>query len=110
VSLAKDGTSTLPWRVSCRNTFCRKTRIRTKAKKQGKDAKRIVVAEDDKHQLICTTEGFDYIPDTMRYVYGKSTRPPLEDWFFTEYDFFDPDIPDMIYLLWAQAAYFARIL
>lgn len=58
------------------------------AKKQGKEAKRVVVAEDDKHQLICTTDGFDYIPDTMRHVYGKSTRPSLEDWFVTEYDFF----------------------
>ncbi len=46
------------------------------------------VAESPTHRLTCTTKGIDYRPDSMKHVYGKSTRPPLEDWFLRELEFF----------------------
>ncbi|MBX7155322.1 MAG: hypothetical protein K1X91_10185 [Bacteriodetes bacterium] len=55
---------------------------------ENSNKKVITVAEDSYHKLTCTTEGFDYKPDTMRYVYGKSIRRPLEAWFLDELDFF----------------------
>lgn len=60
---------------------------------QSEGGKVLVVAEDEFHRLICTTDGFEYVPDTMRYVYGESTRPPLEDWFLTELRFFEGRYP-----------------
>lgn len=53
----------------------------------------VVVAQDEQHKLVCTTDGFEYVPDTMRYVYGKSTRRPLEDWFLDELRFFQSRYP-----------------
>jgi hypothetical protein len=63
------------------------------AKKSTKGRKPLVVAEDKSHRLVCTADGFEYIPDTMRYIYGKSTRPALEDWFLTELQFFQSRYP-----------------
>ncbi|ALU51677.1 TPA: hypothetical protein NHQ65_005398 [Pseudomonas aeruginosa] len=58
-------------------------------KKEPKGAKnRIVIAKDEKNVLTCTSEGFEYTPDIVKNVYGKSSRPALEDWFLTELDFF----------------------
>ncbi|HCF7654499.1 TPA: hypothetical protein NIK31_005091, partial [Pseudomonas aeruginosa] len=58
-------------------------------KKEPKVAKnRIVIAKDEKNVLTCTSEGFEYTPDIVKNVYGKSSRPALEDWFLTELDFF----------------------
>jgi hypothetical protein len=57
-------------------------------RKQTSPGYSIVVAADDRHQLICTTPGFKYKPDPMQYLYGKSKRRPLEDWFLEELDFF----------------------
>jgi len=56
--------------------------------------KEIIVAEDSSSKLICITDGFEYKPDTMRYVYGKSVRRPLEEWFLEELDFFQKKYPD----------------
>lgn len=53
----------------------------------------IVVAEDQNTRLICRTEGFKYTPDTLRYLYGKSTRRPLEDWFLDELHWFESHYP-----------------
>jgi hypothetical protein len=53
----------------------------------------LVVAEDASYKLICKTDGMKYVPDTMRYIYGKSSRPPLEDWFLTELRFFEARYP-----------------
>lgn len=63
------------------------------AKKLSNDRHVLVVAEDNSHRLTCTVEGFKYVPDTMRYVYGKCDRPPLEDWFLTELNFFQSRHP-----------------
>jgi hypothetical protein len=38
------------------------------AKKSTKGRKPLVVAEDKSHRLVCTADGFEYIPDTMRYI------------------------------------------
>lgn len=58
-------------------------------KKEPKGAKnRIVIAKDEKNVLTCTSEGFEYTPDIVKNVYGKSSRPALEDWFLTELDSF----------------------
>lgn len=62
-------------------------------KKKSKDGKVIVVAQNATHKLICKTDGFEYIPDAMRYIYGESTRPPLEEWFLTELRFFEGRYP-----------------
>lgn len=53
----------------------------------------LIVAEDEFHRLTCTTDEFKYVPDTMRYIYGKGTRPPLEEWFLTELRFFEARYP-----------------
>ncbi|MGE4409622.1 MAG: hypothetical protein AB7D33_03515 [Sphingobium sp.] len=53
----------------------------------------VVVAEDAQQQLLCISKGFEYIPETMKHVYGQSTRPPLEDLFLTELDFFRGKYP-----------------
>lgn len=53
----------------------------------------VIVAEDDKHKLICRTEGFEYVPDSKTHIYGKSTRPPLEDLFLRELEFFRKRYP-----------------
>ena len=53
----------------------------------------VVVAEDDHHKLLCVAEGFEYVPESKRHIYGKSTRPPLEDLFLTELEFFQLKFP-----------------
>ncbi|HGN1019256.1 TPA: hypothetical protein ACKRN8_006087, partial [Pseudomonas aeruginosa] len=35
---------------------------------------RIVIAKDEKNVLTCTSEGFEYTPDIVKNVYGKSSR------------------------------------
>ena len=54
----------------------------------------VTVAENDQYKLICRAKGFEYIPDSRRYVYGKSTRPPLEELFLKELDFFRAKFPN----------------
>ncbi len=63
------------------------------SKKQSNGSYSVVVAEDARHRLVCTTPGFKYKPDTMRYVYGKGKRRPLEDWFLDELNFFQQRYP-----------------
>lgn len=58
------------------------------AKGSASQSYEVVVAEDQFHRLICTSKGLKYKPDTMRYVYGKSRRRPLEDWFLDELQYF----------------------
>ncbi len=54
----------------------------------------LIVAEDERHRLVCSTPGFRYKPDVLRYVYGKSKRRPLESWFLDELAFFRQRYPN----------------
>lgn len=56
-------------------------------------SKTFTVREGPSHRQVCTTTDIEYVPDSMKHVYGKSTRPALEDWFLTELDFFRNKYP-----------------
>jgi hypothetical protein len=45
------------------------------------------IASNGKQVLVCDTGDLDYVPDPVRYHYGSSSRPPLEDLFLTVLDF-----------------------
>ncbi|WP_194831257.1 hypothetical protein, partial [Pseudomonas aeruginosa] len=80
-------------------------------KKEPKGAKnRIVIAKDEKNVLTCTSEGFEYTPDIVKNVYGKSSRPALEDWFLTELDFFRRYYPGRPQKLSATPDHFGKVL
>lgn len=63
------------------------------AMRSGPKEYSVLVAEDSTTRLVCRTEGFKYTPDTLRYVYGKSTRRPLEDWFLEAREARTPTLP-----------------
>jgi hypothetical protein len=61
-----------------------------------------IVAEDDRHKLICLTNGIKYTADPVKHVYGICDRKALEEWFLYELRWFEKDYPDydvLMYLL-----------
>lgn len=51
------------------------------------DESAILIAENEREQFLYETGGLRYVPDALRHVYGKSTRPPLESWLLRELAF-----------------------
>jgi hypothetical protein len=45
------------------------------------------IASNGKQVLVCDTGDLDYVPDPVRYHYGRSNRPALEDLFLALLDF-----------------------
>jgi hypothetical protein len=52
------------------------------------------IASNEKQVLMCDTGDLSYVPDTVRYHYGKSNRPPLEDLFLSLLDFTKGRFPE----------------
>lgn len=46
-----------------------------------------IIASNGKQVLVCDTGDLNYVPDAIRYHYGRTSRPPLEDWFLTFLNF-----------------------
>ena len=49
---------------------------------------RTIVAENHQQRYVCSSDGFEYVPDSTKHQYGISTRKPLEDMFLGELEFF----------------------